>query len=292
MVLYSMTGYGRAEQTIGGKTFLVEVRSLNGKQYDLRLTIPSMLKPYEFDVRGMLSESLQRGSVECVITLKQNGAAKPVSINTELVKAYYKPVAELAKELNLDTSSILGTLLKLPEVISATSEVLSEEEWDLFSSVLKQALRELNEHRKEEGRVMAEDLAQRIDKIELLQEEIRKIEPARRAKIREGLVKVVEENVGKENYDRNRLEQELIYYIEKIDISEEQVRLKNHCDYFRQIMQEDEASKGKKLSFILQEIGREINTTGSKAYDSEVQKSVVLMKDELEKAKEQVLNVL
>jgi uncharacterized protein (TIGR00255 family) len=287
-----MTGYGRAEQTIGGKTFLVEVRSLNGKQYDLRLTIPSMLKPYEFDVRGMLSESLQRGSVECVITLKQNGAAKPVSINTELVKAYYKPVAELAKELNLDTSSILGTLLKLPEVISATSEVLSEEEWDLFSSVLKQALRELNEHRKEEGRVMAEDLAQRIDKIEQLQEEIRKIEPARRAKIREGLVKVVEENVGKENYDRNRLEQELIYYIEKIDISEEQVRLKNHCDYFRQIMQEDEASKGKKLSFILQEIGREINTTGSKAYDSEVQKSVVLMKDELEKAKEQVLNVL
>jgi uncharacterized protein (TIGR00255 family) len=292
MVLYSMTGFGRAEQTIGGKTFLVEVRSLNGKQFDLRITIPPLLKPYEFDIRSILNESLQRGSVECMITLKQNGATKPVSINTELAKAYYKPVADLAQELNLDSSSILSTLLKLPEVITPTTEVLSEEEWSSFEKVLRDALALLNEHRKEEGRSLANDLVSRIEKIEQLQEDIRKIEPARREKIREGLVKVVEDNVGKENYDKNRLEQELIYYIEKIDISEEQVRLKNHCDYFRQIMEEQDPSKGKKLSFILQEIGREINTTGSKAYDSAVQKSVVLMKDELEKAKEQVLNVL
>jgi uncharacterized protein (TIGR00255 family) len=292
MVLYSMTGFGRAEQTIGGKTFLVEVRSLNGKQFDLRITIPPLLKPYEFDIRSILNESLQRGSVECMITLKQNGATKPVSINTELAKAYYKPVSELAQELNLDSSSILSTLLKLPEVITPTTDVLSEEEWSSFEKVLRDALALLNEHRQEEGRSLANDLVSRINKIEQLQEDIRKIEPARREKIREGLVKVVEDNVGKENYDKNRLEQELIYYIEKIDISEEQVRLKNHCDYFRQIMEEQDPSKGKKLSFILQEIGREINTTGSKAYDSDVQKSVVLMKDELEKAKEQVLNVL
>jgi uncharacterized protein (TIGR00255 family) len=292
MVLFSMTGFGRSEQTIGGKTFLVEVRSLNGKQFDLRITIPPLLKPFEFGIRNILNESLQRGSVECVITLKQNGAAKPVSINTELAKAYYKPVAELAKELNLDTASILSTLLKLPEVITPTTEILSDEEWDSFEKVLRDALAQLNEHRKEEGRSLAEDLVSRINKIESLQEDIRKIEPARREKIREGLVKVIDDNVGKENYDKNRLEQELIYYIEKIDISEEQVRLKNHCDYFRQIMEEEDPSKGKKLSFILQEIGREINTTGSKAYDSEVQKSVVMMKDELEKAKEQVLNVL
>jgi len=292
MVLYSMTGFGRSEQTIGGKTFLVEVRSLNGKQFDLRINIPGLLKPYEFDIRNILNETLQRGSVECIITLKQNGASKPVSINTELAKAYYKPVAELAHELNLDTSSILSTLLKLPEVITSTTEVLSDEEWTLFEKVLRDALAQLIEHRKEEGRSMAADLVSRIDKIELLQEEIKKIEPARREKIREGLVKVVEDNIGKENYDKNRLEQELIYYIEKIDISEEQVRLKNHCNYFRDIMKETDASKGKKLSFILQEIGREINTTGSKAYDAVVQKSVVLMKDELEKAKEQVLNVL
>lgn len=292
MVLYSMTGYGRAEQTIGGKTFLVELRSLNGKQFDLRITIPPLLKPYEFDIRNMLNESLQRGSVECIITLKQNGAAKPVSINTELAKAYYKPVAELAQDLNLDASTVLSTLLKLPEVITPTTEVLSEAEWNHFQVVLKESLGQLNQHRKEEGRSLGEDLVSRIDRIETLQEDIRKIEPARRSKIKEGLVKVIEENVGKENYDPNRLEQELIYYIEKIDISEEQVRLKNHCDYFRQILDEEEVSKGKKLSFILQEIGREINTTGSKAYDSEVQRSVVMMKDELEKAKEQVLNVL
>lgn len=292
MVLYSMTGFGRSEQTVGGKTFLVEVRSLNGKQFDLRINIPPLLKPYEFQIRNILNEQLQRGSVECTITLKQNGASKPVSINTELAKAYYKPVADLAQELNLDASSVLSTLLKLPEVITPTTEVLSEEEWSSFEKVLRDALSLLNEHRKEEGKSLAADLVSRIEKIEQLQEEIKKIEPARREKIREGLVKVVEENVGKENYDKNRLEQELIYYIEKIDISEEQVRLKNHCDYFRQIMEEEDPSKGKKLSFILQEIGREINTTGSKAYDSQVQKSVVMMKDELEKAKEQVLNVL
>lgn len=292
MVLYSMTGYGRSEQLIGGKSFLVEVRSLNGKQFDLRITIPPLLKPYEFEIRNILNETLQRGSVECIITLKQNGATKPVSINTELAKAYYKPVAELAKELNLDTSAIMSTLLKLPEVITPTTEMLSDEEWSSFEQVLRDALAQLNEHRKEEGKAMAQDLLDRINKIESLQEDIRKMEPARREKIREGLVKVLEDNVGKENYDKNRLEQELIYYIEKIDISEEQVRLKNHCDYFRQIMNEEEASKGKKLSFLLQELGREINTTGSKAYDSTVQKSVVLMKDELEKAKEQVLNVL
>ncbi len=292
MVLYSMTGFGRSEQTVGGKTFLVEVRSLNGKQFDLRINIPPLLKPHEFQIRNILNEQLQRGSVECTITLKQNGASKPVSINTELAKAYYKPVADLAQELNLDASSVLSTLLKLPEVITPTTEVLSEEEWSSFEKVLRDALSLLNEHRKEEGKSLAADLVSRIEKIEQLQEEIKKIEPARREKIREGLVKVVEENVGKENYDKNRLEQELIYYIEKIDISEEQVRLKNHCDYFRQIMEEEDPSKGKKLSFILQEIGREINTTGSKAYDSQVQKSVVMMKDELEKAKEQVLNVL
>jgi uncharacterized protein (TIGR00255 family) len=287
-----MTGFGRSEQTVGGKTFLVEVRSLNGKQFDLRINIPPLLKPYEFQIRNILNEQLQRGSVECTITLKQNGASKPVSINTELAKAYYKPVAELAQELNLDASTVLSSLLKLPEVITPTTEVLSDDEWSSFENVLRDALSLLNKHRKEEGESLATDLVSRIEKIEQLQEEIKKIEPARREKIREGLVKVVEENVGKENYDKNRLEQELIYYIEKIDISEEQVRLKNHCDYFRQIMEEEDPSKGKKLSFILQEIGREINTTGSKAYDSQVQKSVVMMKDELEKAKEQVLNVL
>lgn len=291
-MLYSMTGFGRAEQTINDKLFLVEMRSLNGKQYDIRLTIPPLLKSYEIDIRNILNEGLMRGSIECVISLKQNGSAKPVSINTALLKAYYAPVMDVANELQLSTDNILSTLLKLPEVVTASTEVLQEDEWELFKTVLLQAIAQLNEHRRNEGKSIEEDLISRIRKIEEQQALVETMEPARRAKIRDGLKKVLEENVGKENYDPNRLEQELIYYIEKIDISEEQVRLTNHCNYFRLILAEPEISKGKKLSFILQEIGREINTTGSKAYDSDIQKAVVLMKDELEKAKEQILNVL
>lgn len=291
-MLYSMTGYGRAEQTINGKTFLVEIKSLNGKQFDLRLNIPSLLKPFEFDVRNLLSEGLQRGSVECNITLKQNGASKPVSINTELAKAYYLPVAELAAELKLQTGDILSTILKLPDVITPSTEMLSDEEWKGFELVLKEAISLLNAHRMDEGKSLEKDLLLRLTNIEIQQKQIVELEPLRRQRIREGLMKVLEENVGKDNYDPNRLEQELIYYIEKIDISEEQVRLNNHCKYFRDILNEKDISKGKKLSFILQEFGREINTTGSKAYDAVMQKCVILMKDELEKAKEQVLNVL
>jgi len=291
-MLYSMTGYGRAEQTINGKTFLVEIRSLNGKQFDLRLNIPSLLKPFEFEVRSILNEGLMRGSVECIITLKQNGASKPVTINTDLAKAYYQSVAELAKDLSLETGDILSTILKLPDVVTASTEVLSDDEWKHFEKVLKTAIGLLNEHRIDEGKSLEADLLLRLSNIESQQATIVELEPLRRQRIREGLMKVLEENVGKENYDPNRLEQELIYYIEKIDISEEQVRLKNHCKYFRDILQEKDPSKGKKLSFILQEFGREINTTGSKAYDAVMQKCVILMKDELEKAKEQILNVL
>jgi uncharacterized protein (TIGR00255 family) len=287
-----MTGYGRAEQTLADKTYLVEVRSLNGKQFDLRLNIPALLKPFEFEVRSMLNEGLQRGSVECNITIKQNGASKPVSINTDLAKAYFEPVAQLANELKLQTGDILSTILKLPDVITPSTEMLSDEEWKCFEKVLKEAIAQLNIHRMDEGKSIETDLLLRVNNIEAHQNTIAGLEPLRRTKIKEGLVKVLEENVGKENYDANRLEQELIYYIEKIDISEEQVRLKNHCDYFRSILAEKEPSKGKKLSFILQEFGREINTTGSKAYDSTIQKCVILMKDELEKAKEQILNVL
>ena len=168
-MLYSMTGYGRAEQTINGKTFLVEVKSLNGKQFDLRLNIPSLLKPFEFDVRNILSEGLQRGSVECNITLKQNGASKPVTINTELAKAYYLPVAELAAELNLQTGDILSTILKLPDVITPSTEMLSDEEWKGFELVLKEAISFLNAHRMDEGKSLEKDLLLRLTNIEIQQ---------------------------------------------------------------------------------------------------------------------------
>src|SRR2546423_153055 len=291
-MLKSMTGFGRAEKSIGDKTFLVDIKSLNGKQFDLQLKIPAFLKPFEFDIRKILSEKLGRGTIDCMISLKETGNAKPVSINTDLARAYFKPLEQLSKELGLDPSNILSTLVKLPEVITPTSDTLTEDEWNAFTNIIQAAIDNLNYHRSEEGKVLKGDLQLRIKNIVKNQEEIEKLEPLRQQKIREGLKRLLEENVGKENYDANRLEQELIYYIEKIDISEEQVRLKNHCDYFIAILNEEGDSKGKKLSFVLQEIGREINTTGSKAYDSTIQKYVVVMKDELEKAKEQVLNVL
>lgn len=287
-----MTGFGRAEQTIGKVAFLVEIKSLNGKQLELSLKMPPILRPYEFEIRNILSEHLLRGSVDCLITLKQNGAAKPVVINAELAKSYYQSLSELANDLRLDTGSILSSLLKLPEVVVPSTEVLAEEDWIKFRGILHNAIQHIIAHRSHEGEVLKKDLMLRIDNIRELQKDVIALEPVRQQKIRDGLKKLLEDNVGKDNFDSNRLEQELIYYIEKIDISEEQVRLKNHCEYFQSLLNEKGEAKGKKLSFILQEIGREINTTGAKAYDAAIQKCVVLMKDELEKAKEQVLNVL
>lgn len=288
-----MTGFGRTEQSIGEKTFLIDIRSLNGKQFELQLKIPAILKPFEFNIRNILSERLLRGTIDCMITLKQNGGTKPVTINKELAKTYFKPLEELASELNLDTAYTLSALLKLPEVITPSTEVLTDEEWEGLKKIILDAIQELDKHRIDEGAATEKDLLQRIDMIRAQQDQIILLEPMRKQKTRDGLTKLLEEHVGPNNFDTNRLEQELIYYIEKMDISEEQVRLKNHCEYFKSILQEDgDLAKGKKLSFILQEIGREINTTGSKAYDASIQKCVVLMKDELEKAKEQILNVL
>ena len=277
---------------MGDKTFLVDIKSLNGKQFELQLKMPSFLKPFEFEIRKVLSEKLYRGTIDCSINLKQTGSAKPVTINTDLMKAYYQPVAELAKELHLDASMILSSLLKLPEVITPTGDTLTDDEWLQFRKVIEAAIQHLDEHRINEGQSLQNELILRIKNIRIQQEQVILLGPLRQQRIREGIVRLLEEHAGKENYDENRLEQELIYYIEKIDITEEQVRLKNHCEYFTSILQEADSEKGKKLSFILQEIGREINTTGAKAYDSSIQKCVVMMKDELEKAKEQILNVL
>lgn len=287
-----MTGFGRAEQTVNDKTFLVEVKSLNGKQFEMQLRLPPLLKPYEFDIRNILQEQLVRGTVDCMITIKQNGASKPVVINTDLIKAYYQQIDALATDLKIDTNSVLSALLRLPEVVTPANDFLNENDFAEFKKVLQAALDELNKHREEEGATMQQDLYKRISNINAQEEAIVQLEPGRIKKIREEITQLLEQYVGKENYDGNRLEQELIFYMEKIDIHEEQVRLKQHCIYFNELLGNNDDSKGKKLSFILQEIGREINTTGSKAYNADIQKCVVVMKDELEKAKEQVLNVL
>jgi uncharacterized protein (TIGR00255 family) len=291
-MIKSMTGFGRAEQTVNDKTYLVEIKSLNGKQLEINLKIPPLLKSYEFDIRNLLQENLLRGTVECLIIIKQNGTSKPVVINTDLIRAYYQQINELAAELKIDTNSLLSALLRLPEVVTPSNEILEENDWAELKKVIEAALKELNDHRTDEGLSLEKELRLRIKNINEQEEEILKLEPRRKERMKKELVQMLEENVGKENYDFNRMEQELIFYIEKIDIREEQVRLKNHCEYFITIMDDGEEAKGKKLSFVIQEIGREINTTGSKAYDSDIQKCVVLMKDELEKAKEQIFNVL
>ncbi|MEY3687236.1 MAG: hypothetical protein RLZ76_1412 [Bacteroidota bacterium] len=292
-MLRSMTGYGRSEKTIGEKQVMVEIRSLNGKQIDLLLKIPSPLKPREFDIRNIINEHLQRGSIECTITVKLNGTAKPSSINMELVTAYYHQLKSLAQHLEADHDQLLSSILRLPDVVATSTEVVTDEEWNAVKKVLEEALDMLNRHRSDEGAALEQELLLRISNIESLQTKVLALDPQRKEKIRENLLKLLQEHVSKEvGVDMNRFEQELIYYIEKIDLTEEQVRLSNHCQYFRSLLTEKEINKGRKLSFLLQEIGREINTTGSKAYDADIQKFVVEMKDELEKAKEQVLNVL
>ena len=291
-MLKSMTGFGRAEQTVNEKTFLVEIKALNGKQFELQLKLPPLLRPYEFEIRNTLQEQLIRGTIDCSVTIKQNGTSKPVNINTDLIKAYYNQIETLAGELNIDTNSVLSALLRLPEVVTPTNDILNEADFAEFSKVLTGALNDLNRHRSEEGAVLEKDLIKRITNINEQEEAILLLEPNRKIRIKDEINQLLDKHVGKENIDNNRMEQELIYYMEKIDIHEEQIRLRQHCEFFQSILQQPEEGKGKKLSFILQEIGREINTTGSKAYDADIQKCVVRMKDELEKAKEQVLNVL
>jgi uncharacterized protein (TIGR00255 family) len=291
-MLKSMTGFGKAELTFNDKTFMVELKALNGKQMELQLKLPALLRPYEFEIRNILQEHLVRGSIDCFINIKQNGTSKPVNINTDLIKAYYLQINELATELKIDTNSVLSALLRLPEVVTPATDVLDDKSFIEFKKVLIQAINELNRHRAEEGAILQKDLVKRIANIKDQEEAILLLEPNRKKRIVEEINQLLEKNVGKENMDNNRMEQELIYYMEKIDIHEEQIRLRQHCEYFNTILEEADESKGKKLSFILQEIGREINTTGSKAYDADIQKCVVKMKDELEKAKEQVLNVL
>ncbi len=287
-----MTGFGRAEVTKGETTIIAEIKSLNGKQFEVNLKISPQLKPYEFDIRNLLQQSLQRGTIDAAISVRQNGATRPVVINTDLARYYYRGIVTLAEELSIPQEDMLNVLMKLPEVVTPATDQLSDEDWTEVNEVVKAAIADLDAHRIDEGAVMEADLVQRIDNISSFSDKVKTLDPLRKDRIRTRLESLVAEHVGKENVDANRLEQELIFYLEKLDISEELVRLENHLRYFRELLRESDPAKGKKLNFVLQEIGREINTTGSKANDAGIQQWVVGMKDELEKAKEQVLNIL
>ncbi|UYQ92739.1 YicC family protein [Chitinophaga horti] len=291
-MLKSMTGFGRAEFTRDDTTIIAEIKSLNGKQFEVNLKMSPLLKPYEFDIRNLLQQTLQRGTIDATINIKQNGASRPVVINSELAKYYHSAITSLATELRLPQDDMLNVLMKLPEVVTPATEQITEKEWHEAADVLKLAIKELDDHRLDEGAMLEKDLLLRIDNIIAYTEKVRELDPLRKDKVRQRLDNLLSEYVGKENVDGNRMEQELVFYLEKLDISEELIRLENHCRYFKEMLKDNDAAKGKKLGFVLQEIGREINTTGSKANDAAIQQWVVMMKDELEKAKEQVLNVL
>lgn len=291
-MLYSMTGFGRAEATINNRQVVVEIKSLNGKQFEIVTKLPPILRSYELDIRNLLNQKLMRGTTDITVSVKQEGASKPMTVNTGLAVFYYQSMQQIASKLNIPEEGILSTLMRMPEVVAADQDVLPENEWEEVKKVIAEAADHLMEHRKTEGKSLYKDLNARITNIESLLEQILPLEAERTEKVRGKLSQYLEDAVGKENVDTNRLEQELIYYIERMDISEEKTRLKQHCEYFHDVVNKEGISKGKVLGFTLQEVGREINTLGAKANQANIQQIVISMKDELEKAKEQVLNVL
>lgn len=287
-----MTGFGKAEKLFSERTVTVELRSLNGKQFDARMKIPNALRPFEMKIRKFLKKELQRGSLDVSIQLLGDPPSLAVEVNKPLAKKYFQAISAMAEELGLPKDHILGHILEMPDVVHIPEETLSEEEFAGIMEALSRACADLVEHRRNEGKALEKDLLLRINNIEEYQREVAELEPIRKENKRDSLEQALGELNKQDKIDQNRLEQEMIYYIERLDISEEQVRLANHCRYFKEVLEEEETSKGRKLNFILQEMGREINTTGSKANDAEMQRCVVKMKDELDKAKEQILNVL
>ncbi len=286
----SMTGFGKSFSENEGKKISVEVRSLNSKQLDLGIRMPSVFKEKENDIRTLAQRLLERGKIDVFVLFESNLEQKSISINKELAKNYYKELMSLASELNVADNNYIEIVSKMPEVWKHEKHELNEEDWLTLYNTVEKALIDLNIFRADEGKVLANELSNRINKIALNLSAIQKMDGLRVQHIRDRIKNNINEVIGNDKVDNNRFEQELIYYIEKIDITEEKVRLKTHCDYFIKTMEED--SSGRKLGFITQEIGREINTIGSKANDAEIQKLVVEMKDELEKVKEQLLNVL
>ena len=290
-MIKSMTGFGKGEAVYGDKKFRVELRSLNSKQLDLSIKLPGKYRAAEAEVRNIITRELQRGKVDCFISVESAVAETSAHINTEAFKAYANELRRACAEVSLkiDDSALVQSLLRLPDVVTTEEREVSAEEIATIVEAAKSAAAELNAFRVQEGRILIADLLKRIDLIEKYRHEVEPFESARvdtiKNRIRENIEKLQLE------VDNNRLEQEMIFYIEKLDITEEKVRLDNHCRYFREVAAEEEAA-GRKLGFIAQELGREINTMGSKSNEANMQRLVVKMKDELEKIKEQVLNIL
>ncbi len=285
-----MTGFGKATKEFENKTVNVEIRSLNSKNLDLSLRLSSTYRDKEHELKSEITKLLERGKVDLSVYVESKIEETPVQINTDLAKSYYIQLKQLATELNEPSTNLMAHVLKMPDVLKSERKEPNEQDWKDIQSVIFLAVEGLNNFRSDEGKSIEKDFETRLGIIADSLEKIKEHDAARIQNIRDRIKKNLEEVVGKEKVDNNRFEQELIYYIEKLDINEEKVRLKTHLDYFIKTMKEP--AGGRKLNFIGQEIGREVNTIGSKANDAEMQKLVVLMKDELEKIKEQTNNVL
>lgn len=285
-----MTGYGKAEESMNGVTVKVELRSLNNRYLDLNLRVSAFLREKEQEIRSVITDRLQRGKIDATV-IWQSEAGAASTINRELLKAYYREIKSLAKELGESKKNLLALAFKMPDVMSPEKGSISEEEWELGKRVLQKALNDLVMFRTNEGRALEHSLHENVKRVLELLQEVEPHEKSRIENVKQRLHAQISENLSSEEMDRNHLEQELIFYLERLDFSEEKVRLKSHCDFFIKTLDEKE-SNGRRLNFISQEMGREINTLGSKANHAGIQKIVVQMKDELEKIKEQLLNVL
>lgn len=291
-MIRSMTGFGSASVQVGNKTILAEIKSVNSKFFDLSLRLPSVFREKELEIRTELNRTIERGKVECTVSIESPEAQRRATFNIELLKAYHEELKTVQQALNLkETPELLRTLLNMPDVMVTEKNGLSEEDWKALQQALQGATNAFDVFRQKEGSTLKVDLEQRVVAIRDNMVRLEPFEKSRIEQVRKKLQTSLEEFVQVSEIDRNRFEQELIYYLEKLDITEEKVRLKSHCDFFLKTMNE-ELSSGKKLSFIAQEIGREINTIGSKSNDAAMQKIVVDMKDDLEKIKEQVLNII
>ena len=291
-MIQSMTGYGKAVVAYKDKKIHVEVKSLNSKQLDLNTRIAPLYREKEMEMRQMVAEALIRGKVDMSVWIEKDMAVDPTPINAALVENYYQQIKSISEKTGIPVpEDWFYTLLRMPDVLTKTdTEELEEEEWQTVKGAVSEALKNLVDFRTQEGAALQKKFTEKIDNIAILLAEIEPYEKSRVEKIKQRIVECLQQIPGVD-YDKNRLEQELIYYIEKLDISEEKQRLTNHLKYFRDTMNEP-AGQGKKLGFIAQEMGREINTTGSKSNQAEMQNLVVKMKDELEQIKEQVLNAL
>jgi uncharacterized protein (TIGR00255 family) len=287
-----MTGYGRASGKFRDKTIFVEVRTLNSKLTDLKLRLPSDYKEKEIELRKLITDHAERGKIDILLDVQNADGAAAINLNTSLFRGYFTELNRLADELGMDKGDLMQAILRIPNVVAYQSGEVDEEEWAVICQTATEALNALRLFRRQEGRVLEADLRVRIANILLYLSEAVAFEQHRFARMRERLRGNVEELIGKDNFDQNRYEQEILYYLEKMDLTEEKVRLEQHCRYFLEQIDNKQQSAGRTLSFISQEIGREINTLGAKAYDADIQRLVVHMKDELEKIKEQLANVL